>query len=145
MPTYKNAVGATANTFESLGKNVACAWNEVAIATGDLTLNTVIPLVRLPRGAVVHDLLISFTDMDTSGSPTLAFSVGDTGSTARFIAAVTATAAATARAGNSATSAATFAAHTAYTTETVISALVSTAAATAAAGTMKVAVFYTCE
>ena len=48
MPTWTKDVSAAAPVYQGEGQELACAWNRVALATGDLTLNNVIPLVRLP-------------------------------------------------------------------------------------------------
>lgn len=146
MPTYLNSVAATAPTYEPLGKEVACAWNVITMATGDLALNASTPAVRLPRGARVLRVDMSCTDMDTSGSPALVFDVGDAADTDRFIDGTTVgQTGGSISSGNVAGSAATLASHTAYTTETVISILAQAAAATAAAGTIFIAVYYVCE
>lgn len=143
MATLTNPVSATTPLYAPPlgGKQVSCAWNTIAMATGDLALNAVTTAVRLPKGARVVDVVISGTDMDT-GAGALVFAVGDAGSPARFIQGLAATEAFTGRAGNNATSSATFAAHTAYTAGTDIIITATTAASTAAAGTISISVFY---
>jgi len=145
MPSSITA-GPTYPAFAPIGKHLAVAYASLAIATTDLTLNTVLDAVRLPKGARVHEVVLTATDLDTNGTPTLALAVGDAALANRFIngAAVGQTAGAV-RAGNDATAAANLAAHTAYAAETVIQVKVTTAAATAAAGTIVLAVFYSGE
>jgi hypothetical protein len=145
MPTYSRDTSAASALFEPLAQHVACVRNVISMVAGDLDANDTFDIARLPRGARVLDVILVFTDMDTGGSPTLAFHVGDAADPDRFIASGTATAASRLAAGNSATSAASFAAHTPYTAETLIYGTVSAAAATAAAGTIVATVLYTCE
>lgn len=143
MPGYTKPVAATAPVYQSEGQEIACAWNRVTLATGELTLNAVWPLVRLPRGAIVHDIVFSTTDMDTSTG--LIFSVGVAGDTERYVRRVSGQAAGTFRMGNDATAAASVIAAAALTGETTVDLLVQAAATTPAAGTVQVSVYYTCE
>lgn len=145
MPTYSIQTGTTAQTFAPKGRALGCVRNVITMATGDLDLNDTFDIARLPRGARVIDVSLVCTDMDTSGSPTLALHVGDSGDNDRFINGAAATAAVRVTAGNNATSAASWAAHTAYTTETLVYGTVSAAAATKAAGTIVATVFYQVE
>lgn len=118
--------------------------NTVALATGDLTLNNVIPLVWLPRGAVVHDAVLITTDMDSSTG--LVMSVGVVGDTERYIRRLSGQTAGAARIANDATAAATvIAAAAALTADTRVDLLIQAAATTAVAGTVKIAIFYTCD
>lgn len=144
MPTYLKPVDATAPTYQGRGGDLSVAWNVISMATGDLALNAVTPAVRLPRGARVHDIEMSCTDMDSGTA--LVFDVGDAADPDRFIDGTTiGQAGGTIRAGNVAGASATLVAHTPYTTETVINILTQVAAGTAVAGTIHIAVFYTCE
>lgn len=146
MPGYTKPVDVTAPVYQGVGQELACAWNRATLVTSELALNSVHPLVRLPRGAVVHDITLKATDMDTGGTPTLAFSVGVAGDTERYIRRSTiGTTAGTVRAGNDATATATCIAAAPLAAETTIDLLVQAAAQTAAAGTVEIAVFYTCE
>jgi hypothetical protein len=146
MPTYSLTTGSTANAFRPLAQYVAQKTNVITMATTDLDLNDTFDICRLPKGARVLDIILSATDMDTNGTPTLVIDVGDSGDTDRFIdGATVGQGAGTIRAGNVAGSAATLAAHTAYTAETLIYGTIATAAATAAAGTITVTVLYAVE
>lgn len=144
MPTYTNSVAATAPVYTPEGKGMAVAWNHVALATGDLTLNNVIPLTWLPRGAVVHDMVLITSDMDTGAA--LVLSVGVAGDTERYIRRLSGQAAGAARLANDATAAASvIAAMAPLTADTRVDLLIQTAAATPASGTVKIAIQYTCE
>jgi hypothetical protein len=143
MPTYTKAVAATAPAYQGEGQELACAWNRVGLTAAELTLNAVYPLVRLPRGAIVHDVVIKVTDMDAS--TTGVASIGVAGDTERYIRRVSIQAAGGFRAANDATSAASMIAAAPLTGETTVDFLVQTAPTTAAAGTVDIAVFYTCE
>ena len=143
MPGYTKSVAATAPAFQPEGQELACAWNRMTLTTGELTLNAVYPMVRLPRGAVVHDIVLKVTDMDT-GAAGIA-SVGVAGDTERYIRRVSIQAAGTHRSGNDATAAASMIAAVPLTAETTVDLLIQTAPGTAAAGTVDVAVYYTVE
>lgn len=143
MPTYAKPVAATAPAYQSEGQELACAWNRVGVAAAELTLNAVIPAVRLPRGAVVHDVVLKTGDLDTGATGIL--SVGVAGDTERYIRRVSCQAAGVFRAGNDATAAASMIAAAALTGETTVDILVQTAPGTAQAGTIDIAVYYTCE
>lgn len=143
MPTYTNPVGSGAPAYTAEGKGLACAWNRVVLATGDLDLNDVTPLVRLPRGAIVHDVVMRVTDMD--GSTSGVASVGVAGDTERYIRRVSIQTAATYRSGNDATAVGTMIAAVPLTAETTVDFLVQTAPGSAVSGTVDIAVFYTCE
>ena len=109
-----------------------------------MTLNNTIDIGYVPAGALVHDVIVAVTDIDTGTACVIA--VGDAGSAARFIQGSTAGQAATVvRAGNNATSAATFAAHTPYTAPTKLYLTFTTAPGTPATGTLKVSVLYSVE
>ena len=143
MPTWTKDVSAAAPVYQGEGQELACAWNRVALATGDLTLNNVIPLVRLPRGAVVHDMVLKVTDMDSGATGVV--SVGVAGDSERYIRRLSIQTAGAARLANDATAAASCIAAAPLTGETAVNLLIQTAPGTALAGTVEVAVQYTCE
>lgn len=143
MPTYSKAVDATAPAYQSEGQELACAWNRATLATGEMTLNAVIPMVRLPRGAIVHDVVLRTADIDSGTAGIL--SVGVAGDTERYIRRVSCQAAATFRSGNDATAVGTMLAASALSGETTVDVLIQTAPGTPVAGAIEVAVFYTCE
>lgn len=143
MPGYSKSVAATAPAYAPRGQELACAWNRVTVAAAELTLNAVIPVVRLPKGAVVHDVVIKTGDLDTGVAGIL--SVGVSGDTERYIRRVSCQAAGTFQAGNDATATASMIAAVPLAAETTVDILVQTAPATPAAGTIDLAVFYTVE
>ena len=53
--------------------------------TANPTAADVIQMVPVPRGARILDVILSATDMDSNGTPTVAYTVGDGGSANRFI------------------------------------------------------------
>lgn len=143
MPGYAKSVEATAPAYQPEGQELACAWNRVTLLAAELTLNAVIPLVRLPRGAIVHDVVLKVTDMDTASAGLVA--VGVAGDTARYIQGASIQAAGAFRMANNATSAATSIAAVPLAAETVVNLLISTAPGTPAAGTVDISIFYTVE
>jgi len=144
MPTYTNSVAVTAPAYTPVGKEMAVAWQNATLATGELTLNNVIPLIWLPRGAVIHDMVLVTTDMDSSTG--LVMSVGVVGDTERYIRRLSGQAAGAARFANDATAAASvMAALAALTADTRIDLLIQAAATTPVAGTVRLSIQYTCE
>jgi hypothetical protein len=143
MPGYTKPVAATAPAYAPRGQDSAIAWNRMTLATGELTLNQVHPVVRLPRGAIVHDVVFKTTDMDNGA--TLIFSVGVAGDTERYVRRVSGQAAGAFRAANDATAAGTMLAAAPLANETTVDVLVQTAATTPVAGTIDLAVHYTVE
>lgn len=96
-----------------------------------------VALFYLPAGAVVTGATISATDMDTNGTPTLAFDVGDADDEDRIFAASS-----VGQAGTLSSAIARTAHLHKYTTRTLIKAYVQAVSATGAAGTLKVSVDY---
>lgn len=118
-------------TMKRFGTNGA-----VALATTDLTLNKTVGLFVVPKGFVLTSLSVTVTDMDTNGTPTIAFQIGDNSVADRFVAAAT-----TAQAGGTNTTLNSTGVRYAFTDDTEIVWKTSTAAATAAAGTVTVDFF----
>jgi hypothetical protein len=71
-----------------VGGNVKTAIGVYTLSAA-LTLNQVIPMVAVPKGARIVDLVLAADDLDTNGSPTLALDVGDGTLANRFVAAAT--------------------------------------------------------
>ncbi len=109
-----------------------------AMTTADLALNVVHPAFDLPAGFILLGGAIWATDMDTNGTPLLAFNVGTAGTPAAFFAASTV--------GQTGAASEVLAA-TAYgfttTAKTRVQVVTSAAAATAAAGTLNVVLWGT--
>lgn len=145
MPTYPKGLPADRPAFAlTPGAVMHTASERVTVLTGDLTLNNVIPLVKVPRGAVIHDITMVVSDMDTGAAGIV--SVGVAGDTERYIRRVSCQAAGTFRMGNDATAAASIAAASrSFAADTVLNLLVQTAPATPAQGTVDIAVVYSME
>lgn len=144
MPTYSKPVGAATPAFQPEGQEKATAWNRADFATGEMTLNASYPMVRLPRGAVIHDMTLTVTDMDSGAAGLVG--VGVAGAVARYIQGASIQTAGSFRMANNATSAGTIlAAAAALTAETEILVTFTTAPGTAVAGTIQLSVDYTCE
>ena len=146
MPTYlKPRVNAAA--YQPAAQEMAAASNIISMLTGDLALNVVTPTgIFLPRGAVVHDVIMHCTDMDSGTA--LVFDVGTAANPDAFIDGTTiGQTGGTIRAGNVAGASLTMAAADAgpLTVETEVIITAATAAGTAVAGTIKIAVLYTVE
>lgn len=108
--------------------------------TAALTTADVLQFGYLPIYARVIDAYLEATDMDTNGSPTLAFNIGDAGDVDRLFAASTAGQAA----GVTRMTAVTGFGHR-YDTKTLITGAPSTNAATGVAGTLALTVIYVVE
>jgi hypothetical protein len=143
MPGYTKPVDATAPAYAPRGQDSAIAWNRMTLATNELTLNAVHPMVRLPARAIVHDIVLKVTDMDTATAGIV--SVGVAGDTERYIRRVSIQAAGAFRASNDAVAAASMIAAAPLANETTVNLLIQTAPGTPAAGTVDIAVHYTVE
>lgn len=82
MPTtYQTAnVGSGVMPRANAGETIVSATFNLTAA---LALNDVIEMVKIPAGAVIHDVILSSTDLDTSTGVVL--DVGDGSVTDRFI------------------------------------------------------------
>lgn len=110
---------------------------QVAMTTAMIdNANDDVGLFFAPAGFVVMGGSISGSDMDTNGSPTLAFDVGDSGDEDRFFAA-----SAVGQAGTYSSALAVAGHFYKYTARTEVRAYIQTAAATGAAGTLKVSLW----
>lgn len=144
MATYLKPTGATAPAYQPRAQEMACLWNSITMATGDLALNAVVQVGNLPKGAVVHDVVMHCTDMDSGTA--LVFDVGTTANADLFIDGTTiGQTGGTIRAGNVAGAALTIAAQTPLAAETPVIITAAVAAGTAVAGTVLIAVNYTVE
>ena len=57
--------------------------------TAALAVNDTIQMFKLPAGAVIHEVILASDDVDTNGTPTIKFDVGDATTANRFISATT--------------------------------------------------------
>lgn len=121
------------------GSSVYCQRFKIT-TTAALTTSDVLQFGYLPKYARVVDAWVKASDLDTNGTPTLAFNIGDAADVDRLFAATTAGQAA----GTTRMSATTGFGYR-YDDETLITGAPSTNAATGAAGTLELAVFYTVE
>jgi hypothetical protein len=103
----------------------------VTMQAGDLTTGNVVEAFTVPAGFTVTGIIAVASDMDTNGSPTLALSVGDSGSSTRFLSSST-----VGQAGTSTQTVASTGLLYAYTADTKILVTATTGSATAAAGTL---------
>jgi hypothetical protein len=141
MATYSSPQVTNSMPIASHGEagTVRCARFPITISAA-LTTDDVLRFGYLPKYARVVDALLEATDMDTNGTPTLAFNIGDSGDVDRLFAATTAGQAA----GVTRMSAATGFGHR-YDAATLITGAPSTNAATGAAGTLALTILYVIE
>lgn len=142
MATYYTQKSRAFGTRIGQGANreIVVAEAIVAVTTAMIdNTNDVINLFYLPKGAVIVGANLAATDMDTNGTPTLKFDVGDSGSNARIFSASTVGQAGTLNATNNMVSTALL---YKFTADTLISAYVNTVSATGAAGTLYCTISY---
>lgn len=139
MATYTaDAAAATVSPKHSVNAGQPVVVYSSYAMTATPATNDVFQMVRVPKGAVVIDVKLTSTDIDSSGSPTAVLDVGDGGDTDRFIDGSTIgqaggiTAAMNVNTGFGYT----------YTEEDTIDVLIQAGPATGATGTLKLAVTY---
>ena len=103
----------------------------VNLATTDLATGAVVAAFKVPAGFTVTDIIAVASDMDSNGSPTIALSVGDSGSSTRFLSSST-----IAQAGGTTQTLASTGLLYNYTADTDILVTATTGSATAVAGTL---------
>lgn len=138
MATSNQLTNRVATAAPGMGGTVKAFRATIALATGDLDLNDVHQALDLPAGFICTGGAIWATDMDTAGSPTLAFNVGISGTAALFFAASN-----VGQAGTASTALAVAGYGYATTAKTRVIVTVSAAATTAAAGTLNIVLFGT--
>lgn len=141
MATY-NAPGITANApalSPGLAGQAKVATATVTCSAAPSTSDT-LNFFDLPAGSRIHLAVLSASDMDTNGTPTITLNVGDAGSAARLFSAAT-----VAQAGTASTALATTGVGTLLTSKTRITGTAQANAATGAAGTVTLSVLYTVE
>lgn len=137
MATTTNSTAAAGvAVFEGQSYAVVCVPATLTVATNP-TGADVVQMVKLPKGAIVIDVMAVASDMDTSGSPTLTFSVGYGDDTDYFISVST-----VAQAGGVVRPTLATARPLTLTGEDTIDILWGTTAATFAAGTIDLMVYY---
>lgn len=85
------ATKTTAKTVSTAQAKSALAMTSVTgtytvSATNTIAATDVLQMVRVPAGATIQEVILSCSDLDTNGTPTLAMVVGDGTTTNRFIA-----------------------------------------------------------
>jgi hypothetical protein len=103
----------------------------VNLATTDLATGAVTAAFKVPAGFTVTGIIAVASDMDSNGSPTLALSVGDSGSGTRHLSSST-----IGQGGTSTQTLASTGLLYQYTTDTDILVTATTGSATAVAGTL---------
>jgi hypothetical protein len=103
----------------------------VVLATTDLATGSIVEAFMVPAGFTVTAIIAVATDMDSNGSPTLALSVGDSGSGVRHLSSST-----IGQAGTTTQTLASTGLLYNYTTDTKILVTATTGSATAVAGTL---------
>jgi hypothetical protein len=103
----------------------------VTFATTDLATGSVVEAFIVPAGFTVTGIIAVSTDMDSNGSPTAALSVGDAGSSVRFL-----SSSVIPQAGTTTQTLASTGLLFAYTADTKILCTMTTGSATAVAGTV---------
>lgn len=140
MAIYTTQKSQTYGTVVGQGgsRNLVTDTVSVALTTAMIdNVNDEVELLWVPKGAVFDSAVISATDMDTNGAPTLAFDVGDDASEPRIFAASN-----VGQAGTLSTAFARTAHAYKWTAATKIKAYVQAAAATGAAGTLTFTIRY---
>jgi hypothetical protein len=133
--TYSTAATGV-SVVEGMGYNVVCKPVTLSV-TANPTAADVVQLLKVPKGAIILDLHVVASDMDTNGTPLMTFSIGYGGSTAYWISTST-----VAQAGGVARPTALTARPLTMTDEDTIDLLWVAAAATFAAGTIDLVVTY---
>jgi hypothetical protein len=103
----------------------------VAMAAADVAVSQIVEAFVVPKGFIATGIIAVASDMDANGSPTLALSVGDSGSAVRFLSSST-----IGQAGTTTQTLATTGLLYEFTADTKILISATTGAATAAAGTL---------
>lgn len=123
---------ATPTVGKGFARQLQAYGGAISLVTGDLALNKTVSLFKVPANFTLVYASVYVTDMDTNGSPAVAFSIGDATAAGRIVSASNA-----AQAGGAATIVAGLVPYQ-YTAETEILWTTTTASATAAAGTLNV-------
>lgn len=102
----------------------------LALLTTDEVTNNTVALFKVPAGFTVTGVYLALTDIDSNGSPTVAVTLGDSGSANRLVASST-----IGQAGGNTTTLASTGLYYQYPTDTDILLTFGTGSATAVAGT----------
>ena len=137
MPTTTNSTAASGITaLEGMGYNVVCKPVTLTVSAAPVAAD-VVQLLKVPKGAIITDVMVVASDMDTGATPLLTFSIGYGSSTAYWISTST-----VGQTGGIARPTAATARPLTMTDEDTIDLLWVAAAATFAAGTVDLMVTY---
>lgn len=109
--------------------------------TANPSANDIIQMVKVPAGATVQRVILHTADIDTNGTPTANFEVGDGNDTDCYITSTNVPRTGGIRSSDSGPGPST--AYITYTSDDTIDIKVNTASATFASGTVSLIVFYT--
>ena len=85
MPTTTAATAAAAvSAVEGMGYNVTCKPVTLTVSAAPVAAD-VVELLKVPKGAVIMDVMVVASDMDTNVTPLLTFSIGYGSATAYWI------------------------------------------------------------
>jgi hypothetical protein len=141
MATYNSPAIANTQPVAAHGERAAVQFaRQVVTTTAALTTVDVLNFFYLPANARVIAAYLVSSDMDTNGTPTLAFNVGDAGSAARYFAASV-----VGQAGTASTALAQAGLGFITTAKTLITCSPSANAATGVAGTLELGISYVVE
>ena len=127
----RNAYGQPQVGNAGFARTMKCLGSPVALVAGDLALNKTTALFVVPKGFVLTRSSVVVPDLDSNGTPTITFTIGDAGNAARFVASSTA-----GQAGGTVTTLAATGQNYEFTADTEIVWTTTAAAATAAPGTL---------
>jgi hypothetical protein len=77
-----SAVASTVQAKTQTGVNIVKGTYTLTAA---LALNDVIQMVKVPKGAILHSVVLASDDLDTGGSPAIVLDLGDGSDTDRLI------------------------------------------------------------
>lgn len=117
-------------------RTMKCLGGPIAVVAADLVASRTTGLLVVPKGFVLTSIDVTATDLDTNGTPTITFTIGDVGDDDRILASST-----IAQAGGNSTTLAATGKFYEFTQDTEIFMKIGTGAATAAAGTVTTYLF----
>lgn len=131
------SAAATVPVYQPPAATVAAKVGTIEATTGNLALNNIIEMVRVPPGATVLGVDLITDDLDSNGTPLIKLDVGDSDDPDYYVAANT-----VAQAGGRVEASAATAFPKTYAAEATINVKIQTAAATVQAGTITLVVYY---
>jgi hypothetical protein len=142
---YTQASAPKSVPHHGLAENLKVLSATVTTTAAPTTADT-LSFFTIPKNAKIHGFKLMATRMDTNGSPTLSWNVGDAGSATRLFSASTVGRVATPVWVTETDSTATYTGMAyQYTADTLITAVPQANAATGVAGSVTLVVYYTLE